>query len=88
MIDPDSETLITLSRARIPGNPHIATRWRWATRGVGGTKLETMKCGGRRLTSQEAVARFLQRLNEPGAVSEPPSAAAEKAGERLKARGA
>lgn len=49
----------------VPGQPHIATIVRWATRGVKGVKLETIMVGGRRFTSVEAIARFIERLSEP-----------------------
>ena len=35
-----------------------ATTWRWYQRGVKGVRLETVMCGGIRMTSREAVARF------------------------------
>lgn len=92
MIDPSVETMMPLAKAaRIvnPSNPpHVATIWRWASAGVSGVRLESVKLGGVRFTSREAVARFIRRLNEPGAVPEPPSAAAERANAELVSRGA
>jgi hypothetical protein len=46
-----------------PGRPHHSTALRWALRGVKGVKLETVVIGGRRYTSDQAFARFVQRLN-------------------------
>jgi hypothetical protein len=36
---------------------------RWADTGVDGVVLETVKVGGRRFTSLEAIERFLSRIN-------------------------
>lgn len=88
MIDTESETLVKLIDAKIPGRPHVSTRWRWALHGVRGQRLESVVVGGVRYTSHEAVRRFLQRLNQPGAVPEPPNRAAERASAELAARGA
>ncbi|MCR9209713.1 MAG: DUF1580 domain-containing protein [bacterium] len=43
---------------------HPSTAWRWAKRGIRGTKLETVKVGGKTLTSVQAVTRFLQRTSK------------------------
>jgi hypothetical protein len=40
-----------------------STLWRWATAGMHGVKLETIKVGGSTCTSVEALARFVARLN-------------------------
>jgi len=44
--------------------PHPSTCVRWALRGVGDPpiRLETIKFGGRRLTSVEAINRFIAAL--------------------------
>ena len=39
--------------------PHPSTLHRWRLRGIAGVKLETVRCGGRRLCSVESVQRFL-----------------------------
>jgi len=39
--------------------PHPATCFRWRQRGISGVRLETLKVGGRRETSVEAVHRFV-----------------------------
>ena len=39
--------------------PHLSTLHRWRLRGIAGVKLETVRCGGRRLCSIESVRRFL-----------------------------
>ncbi|MCR9211960.1 MAG: DUF1580 domain-containing protein [bacterium] len=41
----------------------MSTAWRWANRGVKGVKLETVSIGGKRLTSVQAVTRFLKRTS-------------------------
>jgi hypothetical protein len=90
MIDPDSEDLVLLTRAKIPRNPHTATRWRWAFAGVHGpdgpVRLETLKLGGQRYTTPQAVQRFIRACNQPGATPAPPTAAAEKAGADLRGK--
>jgi hypothetical protein len=37
-----------------------ATAYRWALCGIRGVKLETIKAGGARYTSREAVQRFFE----------------------------
>lgn len=45
------------------GQPYSAvTVWRWARRGLRGITLETIKIGGRFMSSLEAVERFSRRL--------------------------
>jgi hypothetical protein len=65
MIDHENEEIMTLTAAskELPGRPNVATLWRWRTIGVRGQKLETMLYGGRRVTSREAIARFLAAIN-------------------------
>lgn len=71
MIDIDVEALVSIREAprHIPGTPHIATIFRWATRGVRGQQLETIVRGGRRYTSLEAIGRFIEATTAaaPGA---------------------
>lgn len=45
------------------GKPiHVATIYRWSSpSGVGGVQLETVKIGGVRYTSAEALERFIER---------------------------
>lgn len=47
----------------------IATVWRWMLTGCRGVRLESILLGGRRITSKEAVERFVAKLSESG--SEP-----------------
>ena len=61
-----TETIISLNDARkeFPLLPHLHAVYRWASRGVSGVRLETFKQGGKRLTSKEAVARFMKSQNQ------------------------
>ena len=100
MIDPVNETLISLSGAgrKIPvdANPiDPSTIWRWARKGRRGIKLETIRLGGRTVTSIEAVARFLTALNSTDPPEKTPAPrsktasrhAAERAGKVLESMG-
>lgn len=71
-IDYETETIITLGeacRAFPPNGVSDATMARWIQRGVKVkatgefVKLETLKSGGRRLTSLEAIDRFFDAQN-------------------------
>jgi len=55
--------------------PHISTLWRWATHGLHGVKLETVRRGGTVYTSCAALRRFFSELSGPG-LSDKPSPAA------------
>ncbi len=65
MVDMLKEQLVLLGGAGqvLPNRPARATLWRWAEKGLHGVILETVWLGGRRYTSQEALQRFLERLN-------------------------
>ena len=41
--------------------PHPTTSWRYAAKGVRGVVLRTIMVGGRRLTTEEWVADFIER---------------------------
>ena len=63
------ENLVTLSEAaralpsrRKGKSVHPSTLHRWALRGVGGHRLETVRIGGTAYTSREALERFAERL--------------------------
>jgi hypothetical protein len=76
LINPFTEKVILLTKAarRLPAicrenPPHTATLYRWASRGVRGIRLEIIRVGGRTCTSEEALARFFERLSrDPGTV--------------------
>jgi hypothetical protein len=66
-----TEDVITLTEARnflpkVEGQkrPHVSTIWRWTLRGIGGTKLETVKIGSRIVTSKQAMTRFILATNK------------------------
>jgi len=76
MIDIRAEPLIPLRQvaamrpAGRKGRPlHVATVYRWATRGIRGVRLEVIRLGGSLYSSREAVQRFADRLSAapPGA---------------------
>ena len=75
-----TENVVTLLRAakslpelRRGRRPHVSTLYRWASAGVRGVRLETMRVGGTLCTSLEALQRFCERLSAP---NEPTSEAA------------
>jgi len=71
-----------------PGRPHKNTITRWADRGIGGVRLESWRCGGKRVTSVEALERFIlarsgeSKLASPDGCT-PSHAAAEAALDQL-----
>lgn len=50
---------------------NVATLWRWATTGCKGCRLETVKAGGCRATSIEAIERFFADIAATEAVGRP-----------------
>ncbi len=65
MLSPFDPDIITLTEAakRLPKlrtgrRVHPSTLWRWASRGLRGRKLETIRLGGRMCTSVNALNRF------------------------------
>lgn len=66
MIDFKNERLITFNQAADflpPGmRPDYSTWWRWSSGGYRGIKLETVRVGKRRLTSVEAMQRFVAAI--------------------------
>jgi hypothetical protein len=78
MIDPLTEEVLTFPQAakRLPhlqnGRPvHVSTLWRWAMQGLRGVRLETVKIGGARVTSAEALRRFFAALSGVGGAAAP-----------------
>lgn len=43
----------------------IQTVYRWAQRGIAGEKLEHVQMAGQKVTTEEALLRFFQRLSVP-----------------------
>lgn len=66
-IDIESETIITVTQAarKCPSRPHVSTVWRWILNGLNGVQLESVKIGGRRFTTFEAVQRFIEATTRP-----------------------
>ncbi len=70
MIDLKNETIMSMAEAarRLPPrsarhrHAHVATLHRWASRGVRGVRLETVRLGGMRVTSVEALQRFAEQV--------------------------
>ena len=52
-----------LPRYRKGRRVHVATLYRWASAGIRGIRLETLKLGGRIVTSEEALQRFADRCS-------------------------
>jgi len=72
MIDIETERLIRLEDVRdfLPSSRKgkrlsKSVPFRWAARGVKGVILETLRVGGARYTSVQAVQRFVEALNAP-----------------------
>ena len=69
MIDPNTETLVSLTEAarllprrRAGKKPHVSCIYRWTTVGCKGVILESIQVGGTRCTSRDALARFFEAL--------------------------
>jgi hypothetical protein len=85
MIDSAHETLISLADvpAQLPNRrggrrPHVSCIYRWAQRGCKGIRLETLQCGGTKVTSLEALQRFFERLGTPTPDIHPPNRTARQ----------
>jgi len=74
MIDLQTETVVTfreaaklIPRRRAGKKCAVSTLHRWRLKGIRGARLETAMVGGIRVTSVEAIQRFVDRLsNDPG----------------------
>lgn len=83
------ENLIRIAEVpkHLPGRPDVSTVYRWLNQG----KLESLMIGGRRWTSVQAIARFVNRSTNgaatPSEVSERRKGEIEKAEAKLKASG-
>ena len=69
MISLTTETLVSfaeacerLPRRRAGRRPHPNTLYRWASHGIRGIRLETLRVGGTLCTSLEALQRFFEAL--------------------------
>ena len=84
MIDIYTEAVVTLTEAarhlprRRKGRPcAVSTVFRWAQRGCRGVRLETVRIGGTKCTSLEALQRFCERLSRADS-PEPPRSPARR----------
>lgn len=63
----DIDRKIPLAEAIFPGDPHVATRWRWKSKGVTRNgvviRLRTIVCGGRVFTTQRWADEFCAACN-------------------------
>ena len=66
--------LLSEAAAKIPTRPNVSTVWRH-NKGIKGIRLETIRIGGTIYTSDEAIARFLETINDPPPRSPPAPAA-------------
>lgn len=55
-----TEDTMSLAEAAEVVNVHVATIHRWRSRGLAGIQLETLRLGGKIVTSQQALTRFIQ----------------------------
>ena len=61
---PLTQATIYLPRRRRGRKAATSTLHRWATRGLRGVVLETIRIGGTRCTSLQALQRFFDRLSD------------------------
>lgn len=81
-IDIQEESVCTLSELARRYDVHVCTIHRWRLRGIKGIRLETIRIGGKRLSSFEAGDRFNERVT--AAADGEPVPRAESSGAREK----
>jgi hypothetical protein len=85
---PFAEAARRLPRLRAGRPVSPATLWRWASRGLRGVRLETVRVGGTTCTSVEALRRFFARLGGgEAAPAAAPTARADRAAKELESLG-
>lgn len=79
MIDLSVETPLTLREAcalpqlqRNGRKPHLASMYRWVSRGCRGIRLESIVVAGSRCVTAEAVDRWIAQLTAPSSGDTPP----------------
>lgn len=89
MIDLTKEVLITLAQAArlLPKPPSPCTFWRWRTRGINGVRLECLRSGGRWLTTQQSLERFLIAQTQATSMTVPSLQPTSDSSARLRAAG-
>ncbi len=55
-----TEDLVSLTQVAQELDVHVSAPYRWLHRGVRGVQLESIRVGGKLLTSRQAVHRFLR----------------------------
>ena len=65
-IDIHNEHLLTLAQAsrKLPNQPSCQSLARWASKGLRGVKLRSVRSGKTIITSSEALQEFLQAVHE------------------------
>ena len=78
MFDPRQEQPLTFAEAsKLPwrrtrkGRPSVRTLHRWASKGKAGIRLECIRMGGERFTSEAAIVRFFQEAENPETLHTP-----------------
>lgn len=61
-----AEKRLSLTELAQRENVNTSTTWRWRLKGVRGVLLETFCVGGRRFTTEEAFARFVDQTTAAG----------------------
>lgn len=69
-----TEAASLIPKRRAGRKTHISTLYRWATRGIRGVVLESIKIGGTSCTSMEALQHFFERLSHGQQSSQQPLA--------------
>jgi transposase-like protein len=81
--DAIAQTRLTIQEVAKRAGVDASTVWRWVLKGVRGTKLESVRVGGRRYVSPMAVESFFAALNSPqqGGTADPVPARTARAEE-------
>lgn len=59
-----TEDLVSLTQVAQELDVHVSAPYRWLHRGVRGVRLESVRIGGKLLTSRQAVNRFLRATQD------------------------
>lgn len=59
-----TEDLVSLTQVAQELDVHVSAPYRWLHRGVRGVRLESVRIGGKLLTSRQAVNRFLSATQD------------------------
>lgn len=73
-----AEDLCSMAEVAKELHVHVASVHRWRIRGVRGVVLETVRVGGKILTSRPALTRFLQRIQSPTVRAQRPTRPGQK----------